>query len=122
MNGTLRLVNGTAPHNGRLEVNYKGRFGTICDDGFDTIDGNVACHQLGFTAVVQVRHGAYYGEGKGNIWLESIACSSDIVFMVNCSHRGWGIEDCHHGEDVGLECQSKYIYHIKTLHIIYILT
>ena len=107
MDGALRLVDGTAPYNGRLEVNYKGRFGTICDDGFDTTDGNVACHQLGFTRVTQVRQGAYYGEGTGEVLLDSISCNSNAVLLESCSHRGWGIEDCHHGEDVGLECNSK---------------
>lgn len=44
----VRLVNGTAPSNGRVEILVNGRWGTICDFGWDIRDARVACRQLGF--------------------------------------------------------------------------
>lgn len=45
--GDIRLVDGIIENEGRVEVCYKGVWGTICDNGWDTTDGHIACTQLG---------------------------------------------------------------------------
>ena len=106
-NGSLKLVGGTAPHNGRLEISYKGRYGTICDDGFESVDGKVACHQLGFAGLHSLNSTTHYEEGIGQIWLESLHCQPTDLFLANCTHIGWGNNDCHHGEDIALQCNGE---------------
>jgi len=45
----LRLVGENAPVNGgRVSVFYNNTWGTICGDGFDDTDAQIACNMLGF--------------------------------------------------------------------------
>lgn len=44
----MRLVGSGYLDRGIIEVLYNGRWGIICDDWFNKIDGDVICRMLGF--------------------------------------------------------------------------
>ena len=44
----IRLAGSNTPREGRLEVFYRGRWGTVCSRLFNHVDASVACYQLGF--------------------------------------------------------------------------
>ena len=51
---------------GRVEVFYANQWGTICDDFFSVIDGNVVCLMLNFTQGALCTVGSSkYGQGTG---------------------------------------------------------
>lgn len=62
--GVIRLVNGSGPHEGRVEVFYSRLWGTVCDDGWDKKDGDVVCRMLGFQGAEEVYRMAAFGQGK----------------------------------------------------------
>ena len=100
----IRLVDGDAS-SGRVEVLYDGEWGTVCDDGWDINDGNVVCRQLGFRDAIRVHTSAYFGAGSGSIWLDEVACTGSESRISDCSHDGWGVEDCiDEFEAAGVEC------------------
>lgn len=53
-NGAVRLVGGESENEGRLEVYYDGRWGTICDDSFNWQDAHVLCKQMGFERALRL--------------------------------------------------------------------
>lgn len=60
----VRLVNGSGPHQGRVEVYHERRWGTVCDDGWDKKDGDVVCRMLGFPNAEDVHRTAQFGQGR----------------------------------------------------------
>ena len=50
IDGSIRLIGGTRPNEGRVEVCLDNRWGTVCDDAWGTVDASVACRQLGYSA------------------------------------------------------------------------
>jgi len=47
----IRLVGSEVNYTGRLEIEYNGYWGTVCDDDFGMKDAKVACYMLGFGCV-----------------------------------------------------------------------
>lgn len=59
----VRLVNGSGPHEGRVEVFHESRWGTVCDDVWDKNDGDVVCRMLGYQGATEVHKTGRFGQG-----------------------------------------------------------
>ena len=130
--GALRLVGGQNKYEGRVEVCVLGSWGTVSDDLWWMIDGNVACKQLGFAyagtfidnqfikIIITIHflphlastpfYNAHFGQGSGNIWLDNVHCTGFEQRLVDCMFDANSAEDSH-SEDAGLRCHQKGCVH-----------
>jgi len=124
----VRLADGPDDMEGRLEINYNGQWGSVCDDHFTMVDANVACNQLGFGYAAKIasrymKYNTQYKQwmgssegtsdmiGSGPIWMDELTCLGNETALSDCKFGGdhspaWGFNDCQHYEDVWLQCSN----------------
>uniref|UniRef100_A0A674KHJ4 SRCR domain-containing protein n=1 Tax=Terrapene triunguis TaxID=2587831 RepID=A0A674KHJ4_9SAUR len=103
----LHVVGGEDRCSGRVEVWYRGSWGTVCDDSWDMADANVVCKQLGCGSAVSAPGEAAYGEGIGPIWVETLNCRGTESSLWDCPAKPWGESNCGHKEDVAVNCSGE---------------
>ncbi|XP_072621202.1 antigen WC1.1-like [Vulpes vulpes] len=105
----LRLKNGSYRCEGRVEVKYQGKWGTVNDYIWNLEAAHVVCRQLGCGDAVDAPRGAYFGSGHGPIWLSYIVCKGTESTLNDCSHsflQDYQKRLFSHSRDAGVVCSG----------------
>lgn len=86
-----------------------GRWGTVCDDGWDSREAAVVCRQLNFlgSGEAYAVQSAHFGIGTGFIFLDDLNCNGNESYLIDCDSIGVGTHNCIHFEDAGVFCPSE---------------
>ena len=82
-------------------------WGTVCDDGWDALDAQVACRQLGYpSAEATALSGFVVPDGTGQILLDDVNCVGTEINIFNCNANPVGNHNCTHSKDAGVTCRK----------------
>ena len=111
--GDIRLVGGSGPHEGIVEIFYQGMWGRTCTRALHlhsygildtTSTSTTVCRRLGYSKALPVKFEAYqqwcyrtrYGTGTHLIW-HNVSCNALEVCLRPCSNKyGLGVLYWHY--------------------------
>ena len=122
----VRLVNGSTPFEGRVELYYQCQWGTVNDPDWTIQDADVICRQLGYPSAAEALPNAHFGEGSGVNILGNVICDGDESRIEDCDRGNffrdyYGYFEYNHYYDVGVRCNiqdpspGEFIKHLSEL-------
>ncbi|XP_072170632.1 scavenger receptor cysteine-rich domain-containing protein DMBT1-like [Diadema setosum] len=110
--GAIRLWDGGYEYQGALQIFHKNAWGTVCSQGWDFQDAEVACRQLGYPGASLSNTKFVTERPEGDVWLKDVHCKGNEESLLDCNYEGWMIDDevCLHGPFVQIQCRvSGYL-------------
>ena len=118
-NGEVRLVGGSGPHEGRVEI-------CLGDSLFQQLE-YCCCQSCLWTIGIfsnrfyystttiyciidlggKAKSNAYFGLGTGPILLSDLYCTGTESSLLECSQQSCYVTSCTHSNDVGVICECK---------------
>ncbi|XP_052231007.1 deleted in malignant brain tumors 1 protein-like [Dreissena polymorpha] len=101
----VRLVNGSNPAEGRVEMKVFDTWGTVCSDDFGMKEAEVICRMMGYLHAKSVAVKGSYGIGTGPIFIDDLNCGDDASHINDCEYTTY--HNCSHEHDVSVICTGQ---------------
>ncbi|XP_070175997.1 CD5 antigen-like [Littorina saxatilis] len=111
----IRLVDGSQPYEGRVELLVNGTWGTICDDQWGDPDAQVVCRQLGYDPSGATAYSsAFFQPGNGPVYLMDLNCGGRERSIFECpKSKPFRQTSCLHNRDAGVSCIKPVLEDIR---------
>lgn len=110
----VRLLGGSGPHEGRVEVDILGDWVPVCKRSWDLLIATVVCRQLRYSraGAIPSQTSTIFGPGRGSVWLSIVKCTGNETSLSQCTSRIDDSSCTSHSQDAGVICSgiSNYIY------------
>eukprot|EP00061_Rhincodon_typus_P018646 g47893.t1 len=103
---SLKLENGGSPCAGRVEIHYKGLWGTVDDIYWNLPDADVVCRELDCGTAVSALVGSHFGPGSGPIVTGKVWCSGTERALRDCPSAEWGHHTNPYANHSGVICSE----------------
>ena len=119
----IQLVdnNGQPSLSGRIEIRRSilEDWGTVCDDGYDSAEAQVACRQLGYNATSAVAFTSCFGASFSvPIYLDNVQCGGSESRLTDCPAHSFGDHNCEHEEDACATCLGFDIGRLSSIPVV----
>ena len=102
----VRLTGEDVRHVGRVEIKYKGVWGTVSNQGWDKTDAHVVCRQLGYHYALQTEiMSATQKFVAQPVWFSDVSCNGTEISILDCNVSIVAGQQWLHDSDVGVVCQ-----------------
>ncbi|XP_012368854.1 scavenger receptor cysteine-rich domain-containing protein SCART1-like [Octodon degus] len=102
----FRLVDGSSPCEGRVELQVQGVWAPLCATHWGLVDATVLCHQLNCGNVVATPRGGRYGYGDAPIWPDVFHCVGTEPHLLSCPSSTLGAKPCAQGNSASASCSG----------------
>lgn len=100
----MRLTDGGAPNQGRIEYYFNDTWWTLCSGHFHGDTHNTVCRQLGYNDATEHYRESEFGAGNLSILHTSFYCDYGASSLLNCTQGQW-YGECYGGV-VGVTCDE----------------
>ncbi|XP_043935085.1 scavenger receptor cysteine-rich type 1 protein M130-like [Protopterus annectens] len=102
-----RLVNGNNACSGRVEIQYDGKWGSLCSLEWDMADANVLCNQMNCGYAMNISAEDNVENGGNEIWRDSFHCNGTESHLKFCYSLSFGSPTCPTGQVASVICSDE---------------
>ncbi|XP_064594417.1 deleted in malignant brain tumors 1 protein-like [Liolophura sinensis] len=116
--GDIVLLGGSRPSQGTVSIYWKGRWGTLCDEGWDQDKTATVCQQLGFnwTNALPATNG-FFGRSKNMKPHKVYFYCPRVKTKLKYCRKSYRHQECDGDNVAGLDCEPDLEYNETAIQV-----